>query len=136
VRTCRLPFHATRPGLTISAHGAVPAYGLSLYGSFDGPVLDGEEGRHIREAMGPHGKGVILQNHGILTASQSVDSVVVLFMRLEQLCETQLLVDAAGELCVRPWTRRLALTASCSPPTYVLYTSNGSEVHRTTPLTV
>jgi ribulose-5-phosphate 4-epimerase/fuculose-1-phosphate aldolase len=46
--------------------------------------------------MGPHGKGVILQNHGILTACQSVDSVVVLFMRLEQLCETQLLVDAAG----------------------------------------
>jgi ribulose-5-phosphate 4-epimerase/fuculose-1-phosphate aldolase len=71
-------------------------YGLSLYGSFDGPVLDGEEGRHICEAMGPHGKGVILQNHGILTACQSVDSVVVMFMRLEQLCETQLLVDAAG----------------------------------------
>ncbi|GFZ49256.1 hypothetical protein JCM24511_07375 [Saitozyma sp. JCM 24511] len=55
-------------GKAENTQGAVPEYGLSLYGSFDGPVLDGEEGRHICEAMGPYGKGVILQNHGILTA--------------------------------------------------------------------
>ncbi|WRT63507.1 uncharacterized protein IL334_000412 [Kwoniella shivajii] len=69
---------------------------VRLYGNFGGIVLDDEEGRRICEALGPNGKGVILQNHGILSAAQSVDAAVAYFVRLEQLCESQLMSDALG----------------------------------------
>jgi ribulose-5-phosphate 4-epimerase/fuculose-1-phosphate aldolase len=69
---------------------------VRLYNDFGGVVLDDQEGRNICEALGPNGKGIILQNHGILSAAQSVDAAVVYFVRLEQLCESQLLSDALG----------------------------------------
>jgi ribulose-5-phosphate 4-epimerase/fuculose-1-phosphate aldolase len=70
---------------------------VRLYDSFGGIVLDDEEGRNICKALGPNGKGVILQNHGILTAAQTVDAAVAYFVRLEQLCQSQLLSDALGQ---------------------------------------
>lgn len=70
---------------------------VRLYDNFGGIVLDDEEGKNICRALGPHGKGVILQNHGILTAAQTVDAAVAFFIRLEQLCESQLASDAIGK---------------------------------------
>ena len=70
---------------------------MRLYDDFGGIVLDDEEGRNICEALGPSGKGVILRNHGILTAAQTVDAAVAYFVRLEQLCESQLASDALGK---------------------------------------
>ncbi|WWC57924.1 uncharacterized protein I303_100459 [Kwoniella dejecticola CBS 10117] len=69
---------------------------VKLYDNFGGIVLDDEEGKRICEALGPNGKGVILQNHGILSAAQSVDAAVAYFVRLEQLCESQLKSDSLG----------------------------------------
>ncbi|WWC85646.1 uncharacterized protein L201_000512 [Kwoniella dendrophila CBS 6074] len=81
----------------IASHDAAQfADTVKLYGNFGGIVLDDEEGIRICEALGPHGKGVILQNHGILSAAQSVDAAVAYFVRLEQLCESQLMSDALG----------------------------------------
>lgn len=37
-----------------------------------------------------------LQNHGILSAASGLEAAVAFFVRLESLCETQLLADAAG----------------------------------------
>ena len=51
---------------------------------------------NICEALGDDGKALILQNHGILSGAQTVDAAVVYFIRLEQLCESQLLADTAG----------------------------------------
>ncbi|BEJ11127.1 hypothetical protein CspHIS471_0105490 [Cutaneotrichosporon sp. HIS471] len=48
----------------------------------------------IRDVINPH--GVILQNHGILTAAGTVDAAVAYFVRLEKLCQAQLEADAAG----------------------------------------
>ncbi|ORY24482.1 class II aldolase/adducin domain protein [Naematelia encephala] len=81
----------------IASHDAAQfADTVRLYDNFGGIVLDDEEGRNICKALGPDGKGVILRNHGILTAAQSVDAAVAYFVRLEQLCESQLLSDALG----------------------------------------
>ncbi|KAF0321517.1 class II Aldolase and Adducin domain-containing protein [Colletotrichum asianum] len=41
----------------------------SVYNSYDGVVLGSEEGDRIAAALGLNGKGCILRNHGILTAS-------------------------------------------------------------------
>lgn len=59
-------------------------------------MLSDEEGKNIAQALGPHGKGIILQNHGILTAATTVDAAVAYFVRLERLCQAQLESDAAG----------------------------------------
>ncbi|WWD20481.1 hypothetical protein CI109_104957 [Kwoniella shandongensis] len=80
----------------VSHDAAAFADTVRLYDNFGGIVLDDEEGIRICEALGPNGKGVILRNHGILTAAQSVDAAVAFFVRLEQLCESQLLSDATG----------------------------------------
>lgn len=42
----------------------------AVYDNFGGVVLDREEGRRIAKALG-NGKAVILQNHGLLTVSET-----------------------------------------------------------------
>ena len=67
---------------------------LALYGEFEGIVLEGSEGEHIAESIGKK-KAVILQSHGLLTCSDSVEATVFWFVSLEKLCQTQLLALAA-----------------------------------------
>lgn len=67
-----------------------------VYRQFGGIVLDRDEGRRIAEVLGPRGKAVILQNHGLLTVGRSVDEAAFWFMSLERTCHAQLLVDAAA----------------------------------------
>jgi len=67
----------------------------AVYQTFGGVVLDREEGRRIAECLGD-GKAVILQNHGLLTVSNTVDAAAFWFMSLDKTCHAQLLVDAAA----------------------------------------
>lgn len=82
--------------------GAQYAHTVKLYDDFGGVVLSDEEGKRICAALGPEGKGVILKNHGILTAAGTVEAAVAYFVRLEKLCEAQLAADAAGGGLVLP----------------------------------
>ncbi|KAM0750321.1 arad-like aldolase/epimerase [Meredithblackwellia eburnea MCA 4105] len=68
---------------------------LAVYPSFGGVVLSGDEGEKIAEHMGSK-KAIILQNHGILTVGETIDSAVVWFIFLERLCQAQLMLDAAS----------------------------------------
>ena len=109
--------HAARPDVVAAAHSHSP-YGKAwstlgrlldpitqdacdffddhaLYDEFNGVVLDLDEGKRIAAALGET-KAVILQNHGLLTAGQSVDEAAWWFIRLEQCCRIQLLAEAAG----------------------------------------
>lgn len=66
----------------------------SVYSDFGGVALEAEEGKAIAASLGD-GKGVILQNHGLLTVGQTVDEAAYLFTLMERSCEAQLLADAA-----------------------------------------
>lgn len=66
-----------------------------LFEDFTGVVLDPAEGRRIAAALGPH-KACILQNHGLLTVGQSVESAAWWFITMERTCQAQLLAEAAG----------------------------------------
>lgn len=66
----------------------------SVYSSFGGIVLNGEEGEHIAQAIGDNA-AVILQNHGLLTCGRTVGEAASLFTLLEQTCEVQLLADSS-----------------------------------------
>jgi ribulose-5-phosphate 4-epimerase/fuculose-1-phosphate aldolase len=68
----------------------------SLFTEFSGVVLDTSEGEKIAAALGPR-KAVILQNHGILTVGQTVESAVWRYLALENACQVQLLAEAAGQ---------------------------------------
>lgn len=67
-----------------------------VYEDFGGAVIDPEEGRRLAAALGPKGKGLILQNHGLLTVGKTVDEAAYLFCLMETCCEIQLKVEAAA----------------------------------------
>lgn len=68
---------------------------VAVYTSFNGLVLAKDEGINIAKALGSK-KACLLQNHGLLTAGQSVEAAVFWFCLLEKCCQTQLLADAAA----------------------------------------
>ncbi|KAK5736039.1 hypothetical protein LTR17_007710 [Elasticomyces elasticus] len=62
--------------------------------AFEGIVLEGDEGTHIAQALGQK-KAIILQNHGLLTASDTVEATVFWYVSLEKLCHVHLTALAA-----------------------------------------
>ncbi|PQE17674.1 hypothetical protein CJF31_00005386 [Rutstroemia sp. NJR-2017a BVV2] len=68
----------------------------SVYTSHNGIVFSSSEGVAIAQALGPTNKGVILQNHGLLTVGSTVDEAGFLFGLLDRGCEIQLKAEAAA----------------------------------------
>jgi ribulose-5-phosphate 4-epimerase/fuculose-1-phosphate aldolase len=66
-----------------------------LYEDYRGVVNDIEEGKRIAVALGGS-KAVILANHGLLTAGESVAEAAWWFVTMERSCQAQLLAMAAG----------------------------------------
>ncbi|WPK22874.1 hypothetical protein PUMCH_000094 [Australozyma saopauloensis] len=66
----------------------------AVYSNFGGVAIEPEEGKEIAAALG-NGKGIILQNHGLLTVGATVDEAAYLYTLMERSCECQLLADAA-----------------------------------------
>ncbi|KAH8102914.1 class II aldolase/adducin domain-containing protein [Cristinia sonorae] len=67
----------------------------AVYKTFGGVVLDEEEGKHIADTLG-NKKAVILQNHGILVATPTIEATLHYYVALEKSCMVQLLADAAA----------------------------------------
>ncbi|OGM43273.1 hypothetical protein ABOM_008666 [Aspergillus bombycis] len=68
----------------------------AVYQDFGGVVLTEEEGNRIGAALGPKGKGMILQNHGLLTVGSTVSEACFLMTLMERACQCQLLAEAAA----------------------------------------
>lgn len=68
----------------------------AVYKEFGGVVLEPEESERLGGALGPNGKLLILRNHGLLTAGQTVDEAAYLFTLAEKSCEIQLKIEAAA----------------------------------------
>ncbi|KAJ7062183.1 class II aldolase/adducin domain-containing protein [Mycena amicta] len=67
----------------------------ALYTQFNGIVLDEEEGTAIAATLG-NKKAAILQNHGILVATSSIEATIHFYIALERACQVQLLADTAA----------------------------------------
>ena len=67
-----------------------------VFDGFTGVVLDSSEGERIATTLGDN-KAAILENHGLLTVGESVDSAVWWFITMERSCQAQLLAEAAGK---------------------------------------
>lgn len=68
-----------------------------MYDDFNGVVMAEDEGRNIAKTLGKT-KAALLQNHGILTVGHTVDEAVWWFVKMDKLCYSQLLADAAAVL--------------------------------------
>jgi len=66
-----------------------------LYTQYNGIVLDEFEGAAITAALGPK-KAAILQNHGLLVATSSIEATLHFYVALERACQVQLLADTAA----------------------------------------
>lgn len=96
----------------------------SVYTDFGGVALEANEGHAIAEALG-NGKGVILQNHGLLTVGATVDEAAYLYTLMERSCECQLLAEAAlrpGEKLKTCGDEEAAYTEYMSADPETLYT--------------
>ncbi len=62
---------------------------------YTGVVLDPAEGDKIAATLGG-AKGIILQNHGLITVGTTIDSALWWYVTMEMSCETQMRADAAG----------------------------------------
>lgn len=67
-----------------------------VYTDFGGVAIEAAEGQAIAKAAGEKNRCVILQNHGLLTAGETVDEAGYLFTLMETSCQVQLAADAAA----------------------------------------
>jgi len=75
----------------------------AVYKQFNGIVIDEEEGRRIAECVGPYKNSVILQNHGLITMSTTIEGTIAMFKLLEETCQCQLLAfSAASGMGIKP----------------------------------
>ncbi|KAJ1888815.1 hypothetical protein LPJ66_008377 [Kickxella alabastrina] len=68
----------------------------AVFPGFHGVVADEEEGEKMAECLGPQGKALVMQNHGLLTVGGSVDEAAFWFIALDRCCHAQLLAMATG----------------------------------------
>ncbi|EXF74229.1 class II aldolase/adducin domain-containing protein [Colletotrichum fioriniae PJ7] len=69
----------------------------AVLASYGGLVFEESLSDPVASALGLNGRGLIMQNHGLLTVGQSVDEAAYLFTLMERCCEIQLLVEAAAK---------------------------------------
>ncbi|CAJ0548408.1 Ff.00g020210.m01.CDS01 [Fusarium sp. VM40] len=68
----------------------------AVYRDFGGVVIGEDEGQKIVDALGPKGRVIILQNHGLLTTGGTVDEAAYLFTCMERTCEVQIKAESTG----------------------------------------
>lgn len=88
--------------------GAIFYENCVLFDEFDGIVLDKNEGERIAEALGDR-SAILLRNHGLLIAADSVRMGCIGALTLEAVAGVQLKAMAAGTL--HPMPREAALQA-------------------------
>jgi len=84
-----------RPLRYYSQPSAVFADGIGNYTDTIDLIRSKEMGAGVAKALGPH-KAAYLRNHGVAVVGRSVEECVILTIMLENACQIQLLVDAAG----------------------------------------
>ena len=106
---CVLHTH-TRAGIAVSCmrEGLLPLSQIAIqfhdriaYHDYEGIALDLDERERLARDLGQK-KAMILRNHGLLTAGESVAEAFSLMFYLERACETQIAALSAGRELILP----------------------------------
>lgn len=93
--TAGIAVSAQRDGLLPISQHALKFYGKLAYHEYEGIALDTEERERLVAALGPH-KAMILRNHGLLAAGESVAAAFHEIYFLERACQAQVAAQAGG----------------------------------------
>jgi len=69
----------------------------ALYNTYEGVVLDTDEGQLLGKLLGDKNHMVILQNHGLLSVGANPDEMAWWFITGEQCCQSQLAAEAVAK---------------------------------------
>ena len=73
----------------------------SLLDEFSGVVLDLSEGEAVTKALG-NNKACILQNHGLITVGETIESAAWWYFSMEKSCQAQLLAEMVSKPKIIP----------------------------------
>lgn len=93
--TAGIAVSAQRDGLLPISQHALKFYGKLAYHEYEGIALDTEERERLVAALGSH-KAMILRNHGLLAAGESVAAAFHEIYFLERACQAQVAAQAGG----------------------------------------
>lgn len=93
--TAGIAVSAQRDGLLPISQHALKFYGKLAYHEYEGIALDTEERERLVAALGSH-KAMILRNHGLLAAGESVAAAFHEIYFLERACQEQVAAQAGG----------------------------------------
>lgn len=84
-----------RPLQPVGHDGAIFCDGLPVFSETSDLITNAAQGRSVAHTLGAHG-GMLLRNHGIVTAAATIEEAVMKALFLEKACKTQLLCEGCG----------------------------------------
>jgi ribulose-5-phosphate 4-epimerase/fuculose-1-phosphate aldolase len=93
---------ACAEGLLPLNQGAMRFFNRLSYHDYEGVATDLDEAARIARDLGPRNKAMMMRNHGLLTAGASCAEAVSLMRSLVASCETQLMLQASGNVITYP----------------------------------
>lgn len=87
---------AQERGLLMISQHAMRFHGAISYHDYEGVALDTEEQPRLVSDLGDTNKVMILRNHGLLTAGETVREAFDLMFYLERACQAQIAAQAGG----------------------------------------
>ncbi len=86
---------AQKRGLLMLSQHAMRFHGSLAYHDYEGVALELDEQPRLVHDLGPH-RAMILRNHGLLTAGETVREAFDLMYYLERACQAQVAAQAGG----------------------------------------
>jgi L-fuculose-phosphate aldolase len=84
-----------KPLAAISNDGTMFSAGVPVFSETTDLITDQPRGKAVAKTLG-QGHALILRNHGIVTAGDTIEHAVFLAIKLERACRIQLLAENAG----------------------------------------
>lgn len=84
-----------RPLQPVGHDGAIFCDGLPVFSETSDLITNAGQGKSVARTLGRHG-GMLLRNHGIVTAAATIEEAIMKALFLEKACKTQLLCESCG----------------------------------------
>lgn len=84
-----------RPLQPISHDGAIFCDGLPVFTETSDLITNAPQGKSVARSLGERG-GLLLRNHGIVTAAATIEEAVMKAVFLEKACKIQLMCESCG----------------------------------------
>ena len=95
-------FAAHGRGLRPLSQNSLKFYNRISYHTYEGLSEDEAECARLAESLGPKNKNMVLRNHGLITAADTVGEAFMNMKYLLICCEAQMMLEASGAPIIEP----------------------------------